>query len=230
MDTRIVEKISEISETIDPTDEELRKMMESGVFPPPIHISSTDDISSDIQGIIQNENGNLVKNYFSYNKLGNFLVNIYDEWIHYRLQYQLENLKVRFEDGSEIFFSDLVKYKPSLNEKMSDQESPIMLPQTARNAGLTYNMDLRARAFFRDTNGIVYDLLNSNHIHIGKIPVMLSSSMCHLYNMSDDSLRAVGEDPSSCLGFFIVEGIEYVIIIREKMRTTRCYCSNIKVL
>lgn len=199
---------------------DLETIAKKGVFPDPITLERTSDIENDIEGFITNENGDLIKNYFSYNKLGNFLVDIFDDWLDKRLKIQLETVRVNFNDGSQIYFTDPHFTKPTMNEKMSSNESYTMLPQTARSMHLTYAIDVYARPIFKDSNGYIYNLKESP-VHIGKIPVMLGSKYCHLRGLDDSQLRRVGEDPSSCCGFFIVEGFEYVIIIREKMRTNK---------
>lgn len=60
--------------------------------------------------------------------------------------------------------------------------------------------------------------LSNNDIHIGDIPVMLGSKFCNLHRLSKKDMVAVGEDPDTARGYFIVEGKELVIIMREKIR------------
>lgn len=46
---------------------------------------------------------------------------------------------------------------------------------------------------------------------ICKIPIMVGTVLCNLYGKSDEALRQLGEDPTNREGFFIVNGIDYLI-------------------
>lgn len=70
-----------------------------------------------------------------------------------------------------------------------------------------------------------------NNICIGKIPIMLYSSKCNLYNCNTDERVALGECPYDSGGYFIVNGkssekcTERVLITQER----NCY-NNINVI
>ncbi|KAJ3622585.1 hypothetical protein Zmor_004495 [Zophobas morio] len=58
-------------------------------------------------------------------------------------------------------------------------------------------------------------------INIGFLPVMLRSNRCHLYKKSFCQLAKRGECPLDPGGYFIVKGVEKVILIQEQLSKNR---------
>ena len=56
---------------------------------------------------------------------------------------------------------------------------------------------------------------------IGKIPLMLRSSRCCLRNKGEDELARLGECPLDPGGYFVVKGVEKVILIQEQLSRNR---------
>src|SRR5437868_8165296 len=56
-----------------------------------------------------------------------------------------------------------------------------------------------------------------------KLPVMLFSMLCHLENKTPTELIELGEDPIEQGGYFIVEGVEKIIMLEEKLSTNRIF-------
>jgi len=61
----------------------------------------------------------------------------------------------------------------------------------------------------------------SELVHIGDIPVMLTSRLCLLYNNSGNELIQAGEDPRDPGGYFIVNASERVIVALEDLAPNR---------
>ena len=55
------------------------------------------------------------------------------------------------------------------------------------------------------------------HVHVGKIPVMIGSKFCLLYDTPEKAPREVGECSEDIGGYFIIQGGERVIISQERM-------------
>ena len=55
------------------------------------------------------------------------------------------------------------------------------------------------------------------HVHVGKIPVMVGSNFCLLYDTPEKSPRELGECSEDIGGYFIIQGGERVIISQERM-------------
>lgn len=54
-------------------------------------------------------------------------------------------------------------------------------------------------------------------VNVGKLPTMLRSNRCNLYNLSDDDLIRRGEDPLDPGGYFIVNGSERMLVTIEDL-------------
>lgn len=55
------------------------------------------------------------------------------------------------------------------------------------------------------------------HVHVGKIPVMVGSKYCILYDTPEKSPRELGECSEDIGGYFIIQGGERVVISQERM-------------
>ena len=55
------------------------------------------------------------------------------------------------------------------------------------------------------------------HVHVGKIPVMVGSKYCILYDTPEKTPREMGECSEDVGGYFIVQGGERVMISQERM-------------
>lgn len=60
-----------------------------------------------------------------------------------------------------------------------------------------------------------------NNLVIGRIPIMLRSNRCHLYNKSEAELAKLNECPLDPGGYFITRGTEKVILIQEQLSKNR---------
>jgi DNA-directed RNA polymerase III subunit RPC2 len=58
-------------------------------------------------------------------------------------------------------------------------------------------------------------------LEIGRIPVMLQSKSCVLFGKTDEELFAMGECPIDPGGYFVVKGVERVILSQEQMSKNR---------
>eukprot|EP00755_Sulcionema_specki_P022799 Sspe_Gene.77373::Locus_48340_Transcript_1_1_Confidence_1.000_Length_3591::g.77373::m.77373/K03021/RPC2, POLR3B; DNA-directed RNA polymerase III subunit RPC2 len=71
-------------------------------------------------------------------------------------------------------------------------------------------------------------------VTIGRIPIMLRSSKCHLHGKSPEELAALRECPLDPGGYFIVKGVEKVALVQENLAKNRiliekdakgCFCA-----
>lgn len=56
---------------------------------------------------------------------------------------------------------------------------------------------------------------------IGRMPVMLRCNKCVLYNKSEEELSRLGECPLDPGGYFVIRGVEKVILIHEQLSNNR---------
>jgi DNA-directed RNA polymerase beta subunit len=95
---------------------------------------------------------------------------------------------------------------------------PVLLnPQMCRLRDLTYSAPIAVDVeYTRNKQRVV-----RKNLIIGRIPMMLRSSRCVLNGKSDKELAALGECPLDPGGYFVVKGVERVILIQEQLSKNR---------
>jgi len=128
-------------------------------------------------------------------------------------------------------------YKPSMNEVkvFSDGTATIMpmTPLQARNTQSSYNGLLFIEMTLKRcpiTDGVPCDdeveILEDTMVQFGRIPIMVGSSRCATYGMSDEQKMAIGEAPDDPGGYFIINGNEKVMIGQERVAHNHLYISD----
>lgn len=166
------------------------------------------------------EHGLLKKAYLEFDGIANPLIEAYDQWVTRILPAQIASKTITIPEGT-VVFDRLFITKPSIS--VGDEVKPLY-PQRCRNAGLTYSASLAVDAVLYPNDQGPTERLEK--IPIGKIPVMLFSSLCHLRNLSDYELLRVGECTQDPGGYFIIKGSERLCLIQEKLRLNRIFVFN----
>lgn len=105
-------------------------------------------------------------------------------------------------------------------------------PYDARLRGLTYSAPLYVDVKKREIQpgrlpheGAADFVIppDDKKIFIGKIPIMLKSKYCKLYDMNDRDLYELQECPLDPGGYFVINGSEKVIIAQEQMATNEVF-------
>lgn len=124
-------------------------------------------------------------------------------------------------------FEQIYLSKPTHWEK--DGAPSPMMPNEARLRNLTYSAPL----YVDITKTVVTEgkePVETSHqkTFIGKIPIMLRSTFCLLYGLTDRDLTELNECPLDPGGYFIINGSEKVLIAQEKMATNSVYVFSLK--
>lgn len=91
-------------------------------------------------------------------------------------------------------------------------------PHEARIRNLTYQIDTKVdihiekRKRIKKKAGELIERFPKRQIELGKIPVMIRSSQCHLSDMNDQNIIRNKECMYDQGGYFIVNGSEKVIV------------------
>ncbi|CAN4084059.1 unnamed protein product [Withania somnifera] len=126
----------------------------------------------------------------------------------------------------KINFGQIYLSKPMMTE--SDGETATLFPKAARLRNLTYSaplyVDVTKRVIKKGHDGEEgTETQDFTKVFIGKVPIMLRSSYCTLYQNSEKDLTELGECPLDQGGYFIINGSEKVLIAQEKMSTNHVY-------
>ena len=113
-----------------------------------------------------------------------------------------------------------MKYKdirigmPSIDEEGQNQK---ITPHFCRLRNITYSATI-----FVDIEYTLGDYIkNVNDVKIGKMPIMLGSTKCWLSNKSINELSEMYECQFDPRGYFIIKGVEKVILIQEQQSKNR---------
>jgi len=146
--------------------------------------------------------------------------------VHSENDYVTEHDKYMLE--VEISFTNFKIYPPQIHE--NNGATKVMLPEEAKLRNFTYAstmaVDVNIKYTIRntesmDTPRIVQRVLPK--INIGKMPIMLKSSICVLNQNRHIHPSLTGECSMDCGGYFIVKGSEKTVLGQERAAENRVY-------
>ncbi|KAK6090882.1 hypothetical protein P3W45_000127 [Vairimorpha bombi] len=115
-----------------------------------------------------------------------------------------------------------VSKPPSYTE--ADGTTITLTPSEARLRDLTYLSQLYVDVLKEtESESGVIDQHRYSRVPFGSLPVMVKSSYCSTYKLSDEELVKNGECEYDVGGYFIVNGSEKVIIAQERMASNTIY-------
>lgn len=123
-------------------------------------------------------------------------------------------IKSDIDSSYYLKYRDIRIGKPSIEEEFS--VSPIT-PHQCRLRSLTYDAPILVDIQYKvgDRERI------KNDVCIGRMPIMLGSSNCYLAGKTKEELAKMKECPYDPRGYFIIRGVEKVILIHEQMSKNR---------
>jgi DNA-directed RNA polymerase beta subunit len=128
-----------------------------------------------------------------------------------------------------ISFQNFKLFSPQIYE--NNGATKVMFPQEAKLRNFTYastmTVDVKIDYIIRNTEcmdnpRIVTKVLPK--INIGKMPIMLKSSICVLTQNKAIDPVYMGECPMDCGGYFIIKGSEKTVLGQERAAENRVYC------
>jgi DNA-directed RNA polymerase beta subunit len=188
----------------------------------------------------------IIQSYFEGQHLDRLVrhqIESYNHFINFQVQKTIEMFNpvvVRSENDYvdehkqymlEVFihFENFKLYPPQIHE--NNGATKLMLPQEAKLRNFTYastmTVDIRLEYVIRNTDAmdnpkIVQKFLPK--INIGKMPIMLKSSICVLTQNKHIHPIYTGECNMDCGGYFIIKGSEKTVLGQERAAENRIYC------
>ena len=151
--------------------------------------------------------------------------------VHSDQDYDKNSKKYRLE--LIITFNNFHIYRPQIHE--NNGATKIMYPHEARLRNFTYasamTLDMDIKIIQRTGENLQHiqtHYKKLSKIHIGKIPIMIKSSICVLTQNSHLSANITGECRFDAGGYFIINGSEKTVIAQERAAENRVMCFNIK--
>jgi DNA-directed RNA polymerase subunit B len=122
----------------------------------------------------------------------------------------------------KIVFGRITVGKPEITE--ADGSKRPIYPMEARLRKISYSAPI-----YLEISTYINDVQRENFIsEVGKMPIMLKSKHCNLNELSREELIKRGEDATDPGGYFIINGIEKVIVNVEDLSANNFMVENVK--
>jgi len=188
----------------------------------------------------------LIESYFEAQHLERLVrhqIESYNHFINYQIQRTIQMfnpVRIRSENDfveSEgmymleivVSFDNFKLYPPQIHE--NNGATKLMLPQEAKLRNFTYSagmtVDVHVQYIIRNTENMLQTRIVEKtlpKINIGKMPIMLKSSVCVLTQNKHIHSAFTGECPMDCGGYFIIKGSEKTVLGQERAAENRIYC------
>jgi DNA-directed RNA polymerase II subunit RPB2 len=217
-------------------------------------ISSTKfDIEDDVENRILSHVGdyieepfNIIESYFAGKHLECLVrhqIESYNHFINYQIQRTIQMfnpVKIHSENDYipekdcylldvEVSFENFKLYPPQIHE--NNGATKTMLPQEAKLRNFTYastmTIDINIKYIVRNNENMETEKIIEKKIpkiNIGKMPIMLKSSICTLTQNPHIDPRLTGECHMDGGGYFIIKGSEKTVLGQERAAENRIYC------
>jgi DNA-directed RNA polymerase II subunit RPB2 len=186
---------------------------------------------------------NTIESYFKNNHLDQLVkhqIESYNDFTNFQIQKTISmfNPMIISSDNKEennfklkiyIHFKNFKLFRPQIFE--NNGSSKIMFPNDARLRNFTYasnmsvDIDIKYEIKFLEDNSSQTIMNVLSGINIGKLPIMLKSSLCVLNHYKNNNIR---NDECYCDpgGYFIINGSEKVVLAQERAAENIIYCFN----
>ncbi|CAH6420496.1 DNA-directed RNA polymerase subunit RPB2 [uncultured virus] len=208
------------------TPEEFQKYINEGVFPSPLKIEEEplDETNEGLPGaLVLSPSGQLLKQYITWEGFGDHHIEVYDNWIFRSAFNNVYGRMLQFKDDRVVCYENLKVFPPRYTR---DGKVLPLTPKLAREEGVTYGSDWHVDVVIRRGSCTGEELDRRTGVCIGTIPVMLKSRNCILHGKSPRELALLGEDPKDPGGYFIVSGVEKVVLLQEQLAVNKIFLMN----
>ena len=164
------------------------------------------------------------REYFSRERLAEHHFRSFNDFLRRGMQQVVDEKEtidtdIGDKEGEEpvwVELGDVRVVTPRVRE--ADGSEELLYPQEARLRNITY-----AAPVFMEmsivTGGEEEEerVVDSTETKVGRMPIMVGSEKCNIYNFTDEELIDIGEDPADPGGYFIVNGSERVLMTSEDL-------------
>ncbi|MBS3163122.1 DNA-directed RNA polymerase subunit B'' [Candidatus Woesearchaeota archaeon] len=169
----------------------------------------------------------LIKEYFKDKSFIQSNIESFNNFVDYELQKIINETEEIIPtivpqevESFRIKFSKINIKKPEIIE--ADGSRRKLFPMEARLRALTYAATIEVDVSVY-INGVQRESFTTE---IGKVPVMVKSKYCHLYNLKNEELLEHDEDSNDFGGYFILNGNERVLIMVEDLLSNKLYIAK----
>ena len=158
----------------------------------------------------------LVKDYFNHESIAQYQLDSYDYLVAKGLQeVVLADPYLECSNGDKMFFNE-IEVTPCYKPNQEDSMQPLF-PQECRDQMVTYEGQILLNIMIHPRKGHPVALVRTP---IGKLPIMVRSSLCFLNKNNAVENRECEMDPG---GYFIINGKERVLVSQLRPAYDRPY-------
>ncbi len=154
----------------------------------------------------------LIRKYLEQHSLVESNILSFNDFINNKMQHIINeiNENINKEEEVEIKLGKIRVERPNIIE--ADGSTSIVTPAIARLRNLTYSAPVSVELTIK-----YGQQTDSSEVEIGRIPIMVRSSVCNTYGMKKAELTENYMDPLDPGGYFIVNGNERVMVMNEDL-------------
>ncbi len=162
----------------------------------------------------------LVKKYLQQHSVVESNLRSFNDFIARRIQHIVQEVNEGIEqEDVEVKLGKIRMGKPDVIE--ADGSVNILTPTEARLRNLTYSAPVFVEL------SVKFGAQNeSAEVEIGRLPVMVKSTICTTYGMNTNQLRENYIDPLDPGGYFIVNGNERIMVMTEDLASNQPFIEN----
>lgn len=163
----------------------------------------------------------LIDLYFNQESLARHQIEPYDHFIEHDIPdliRELGHVTVKHENLQlEATFQEVRITRPMYQE--TNGFDNVLYPGEARLRGLTYAASLLADLVIveRDIQAGTETRTVHPRVMLCEVPMMVKSKFCNLHGLTDDELRRRHECPYEMGGYFVISGVEKVVLAQERI-------------
>lgn len=132
-----------------------------------------------------------------------------------------------------INFGKLYIFRPQIHE--NNGSTSLMFPHVARLRNFTYSsniaVDIKMKIIhFYGDDFKKFEIFHKDlkKINIGKLPIMLRSKICSLFQYKHFDCNVTGESRNDAGGYFIINGSEKTVLAQERAAENKIYCFKLR--
>jgi DNA-directed RNA polymerase subunit B len=172
---------------------------------------------------LKNDAHVVIEKYLSENSLVESNLRSFNNFINKRMQEIVNEISenITNEDDLEIKLGKIRVGNPEVIE--SDGSTSKLNPAEARLRNLTYSSPI-----FLEISTKQDGQIENQEVEIGRIPILVKSDVCNLNNFSEQELIDNYMDPIDPGGYFIVNGNERVMVMKEDLAANIPFIEPVK--
>lgn len=213
------------------------------------NMKSDNKFINDVEKYIE-QPWSIIESYFEGQHLGRMVrhqIESYNDFVNHQIKKTIgmfNNYLIRSErDYDEdigkyaleiyMIFDNFHIYQPQTYE--NNGATKVMFPHEARIRNFTYasamTIDINLKIIRRsgdNLENVATQMKKLPNIHIGKLPIMLKSSICVLNQYKHMDYTHTGECKFDAGGYFIINGSEKTVLAQERAAENIVYCFPVK--